>query len=56
MKGYPLLRDFSWIENYKLKISVDLILNSPNLLLSDWIPVLYPLSFLDARHENNVLQ
>ena len=38
------------------KISIELVLNFPNLLLSDWIPVLRPLSFFDACHDNSVLQ
>ena len=37
------------------KTSVDLILKSPNLLLSDWSPVLHPLSFLNTCHNNSML-
>ena len=32
------------------------MLNSPKLILSDWSPVLHPLFFLAACHDNSVLQ
>ena len=38
------------------KISVNLILNSPSLLLSDWSPVLHPLFLREVCRDNSVLQ
>ena len=38
------------------KISVDLILNSPSLLLSDWSPVLHSLFLREVCRDNIVLQ